>query len=58
MIASGINPDTNLVEIMELKDHPWFVGTQFHPEYKSTVLNPHPLFVKFIKSTIENKKIK
>lgn len=57
MIPSGINPDTGLVEIMELKDHPWFVGTQFHPEYKSTVLNPHPLFVKFIKSTIENKKI-
>ena len=58
MIASGINPESGLVEIMELKDHPWFVGTQFHPEYKSTVLNPHPLFVKFIESTIENKKNK
>ena len=58
MIPSGINPDTGLVEIVELKDHPWFVGTQFHPEYKSTVLNPHPLFVRFVKATIENKKIK
>ena len=55
MIASGINPDTNLVEIIEIKDHPWFVGAQFHPEYKSTVLVPHPLFVRFIKATIENK---
>lgn len=55
MIASGINPETGLVEIMELKNHPWFLGTQFHPEYKSTVLNPHPLFVKFISATIENK---
>lgn len=58
MIPSGINPDTKLVEIVELKNHPWFVGTQFHPEYKSTVLNPHPLFVRFITATIENKKVK
>jgi CTP synthase len=58
MIPSGINPDTGLVEIIELKNHPWFVGTQFHPEYKSTVLNPHPLFVKFIQATIENKRNK
>ncbi|XOV95120.1 MAG: CTP synthase [Bacteroidota bacterium] len=56
MIASGINPDTNLVEIMEIPDHPWFVGTQFHPELKSTVANPHPLFVKFVKAAIVNKK--
>ncbi|MBV6642470.1 MAG: CTP synthase [Cyclobacteriaceae bacterium] len=56
MIASGTNPDTNLVEIMEIPDHPWFVGTQFHPELKSTVDNPHPLFVKFIKAAIVNKK--
>ncbi|MDP6909641.1 MAG: CTP synthase, partial [Flavobacteriales bacterium] len=47
MIPSGINPDSNLVEIVELKDHPWFVGVQFHPEYRSTVAKPHPLFVKF-----------
>ena len=56
MIASGINPETNLVEIMELKDHPWFVGAQFHPELKSTVLNPHPLFVKFIKAALTQRK--
>lgn len=58
MIPAGINPDTGLVEIIEIKEHPWFVGTQFHPEYKSTVLNPHPLFVRFIAAAIENKKIK
>src|SRR5690554_3446661 len=52
MIAAGLNPDTGLVEIVEIKDHPWFVGTQFHPEYKSTVLNAHPLFVRFIKAAI------
>jgi CTP synthase len=46
--AAGINPQDNLVEIMELLDHPWFIGVQFHPEYKSTVANPHPLFVSFI----------
>ncbi|MFW5819713.1 MAG: CTP synthase [Bacteroidota bacterium] len=56
MIASGINPDSQLVEIMELSQHPWFVGVQFHPEYKSSVLNPHPLFVSFIKAALYNKK--
>lgn len=56
MIATGINPDNNLVEVVELKDHPWFVGVQFHPEYKSTVENPHPLFVRFIKAAIDNSK--
>ena len=56
MIASGINPKTNLVEIMELKDHPWFIGVQYHPELQSTVLNPHPLFVKFIKGALECKR--
>ena len=56
MIASGINPESGLVEIVELQNHPWFVGTQFHPEYKSTVLNPHPLFVRFIKATLDNKR--
>jgi CTP synthase len=55
MIAAGINPETNLVEIVELKDHPWFVAAQFHPEYKSTVLAPHPLFVRFVRAAIENK---
>lgn len=56
MIASGIHPDRKLVEIIELKDHPWFVGVQFHPELKSTVENPHPLFVAFVKSCIKNHK--
>lgn len=58
MIATGKNPETGLVEIMEIKNHPWFVGVQFHPEYKSTVLNPQPLFVDFIQAAIDNKKIK
>jgi CTP synthase len=54
MIASGINPETHLVEIVELKNHPWFVGVQFHPEYKSSVLNPHPLFIKFVKAVMDS----
>lgn len=57
MTASGINPEGNLVEIIEIKDHPWFVGVQFHPEYKSTVANPHPLFVNFVKTAIEVGKL-
>ncbi len=55
LIASGINPDTGLVEIIEIKDHPFFIGVQYHPEYKSTVINPHPLFVSFIKAVVKNK---
>lgn len=55
MIASGINPDSDLVEVVELKDHPWFVGVQFHPELKSTVEVPHPLFVAFVKASIDRK---
>ncbi len=55
MIATGINPEANLVEVMEIKDHPWFVGVQFHPEYSSTVLNPHPLFIAFLENA-KNKK--
>lgn len=58
MIAAGKNPGSGLVEIMELVGHPWFLGTQFHPEYKSTVLSPHPLFVRFIKAVAENKQDK
>lgn len=58
MIASGINPESNLVEIVELTDHPWFIGTQFHPELKSSVQNPHPLFVKFVKAALDRKKNK
>ncbi len=57
LIATGINPDTELVEIIELPSHPWFVGVQYHPEYKSTVLNPHPLFVAFVKACLDNNKI-
>ena len=56
MVPTGINPESGLVEIMEQPDHPWFVGTQFHPEYRSTVLNPHPLFIAFIEAAIKNKK--
>ncbi len=56
MIASGINPETNLVEIIELKNHPWFFGVQFHPEYKSTVDKPHPLFVDFVQASIKFSK--
>ena len=56
MIASGINKKTGLVEIIEVPEHPWFVGVQYHPEYKSTVANPHPLFVSFVKATLKHKK--
>lgn len=52
MRATGINPESNLVEIVELVDHPYFLGAQFHPEYKSTVANPHPLFVSFTKAAL------
>ncbi|HEY8938227.1 MAG TPA: CTP synthase [Cyclobacteriaceae bacterium] len=52
----GTNPDSSLVEVVELKDHPWFIGVQYHPELKSTVLNPHPLFVKFVEASINHKK--
>lgn len=54
--AVGINPESKLVEIVELSGHPYFVGTQFHPELKSTVMNPHPLFVSFIAAVAKNKK--
>lgn len=53
MIATGINPDANLVEVVELINHPYFVGVQFHPEYKSTVEEPHPLFISFIKAAMK-----
>ncbi len=53
--ASGINPDTGLVEIIELENHPFFIGVQYHPEYKSTVANPHPLFVHFVQAAVKNK---
>jgi CTP synthase len=52
MVPVGINPESGLVEIIEIPDHKWFVGVQFHPEYSSTVINPHPLFVSFVKACI------
>ncbi len=55
LIISGISPDERLVEIIELKDHPWYVAAQFHPEFKSRPTRPHPLFRDFIKASIENK---
>ena len=56
MCATGFNPDTNLVEIVEIPSHPFFIGVQFMPDFKSTPENPHPLFVAFVKATIDNRK--
>ncbi len=56
MVSSGVNEETGLVETIELPSHPWFVGVQYHPEYKSTVANPHPLFVGFVKAVLQHKK--
>ncbi|MFN5416480.1 MAG: CTP synthase [Flavobacteriia bacterium] len=58
MKATGTNPDTGLVEVVEIPEHPWFVGVQYHPEYKSTVENPHALFVGFVNASIEQKNAK
>jgi len=56
--ATGINPDTGLVEIIEIPSHPWFVGVQYHPEYKSTVAGPHPLFVAFVAAAFKHSENK
>ena len=56
LVASGSNPATGLVEVVELTTHPWFVAGQFHPELKSTVQNPHPLFVRFVRAAIQHRK--
>ncbi len=56
LVASGVNNETGLVEIVEVPAHPWFIGVQYHPEYKSTVDNPHPLFVGFIKAALKHQK--
>ncbi|MFH1154259.1 MAG: CTP synthase [Pseudomonadota bacterium] len=56
LVISGLSPDKELVEIVELKDHPWFLGCQFHPEFKSRPANPHPLFREFIRAALKNKK--
>ena len=58
MKATGLNPETGLVEIIEIPKHNWFVGVQYHPEYKSTVASPHPLFVAFVKAALKYKKKK
>jgi CTP synthase len=58
MITTGLNPETGLVEIIEIPNHPWFVGVQYHPEYKSTVANPHPLFVAFVRAAYKYSKAK
>ena len=55
MKSTGINPESNLVEIVEITNHPWFVGVQFHPEFKSTVSTPHPLFIYFIKACLNQR---
>jgi CTP synthase len=51
-VASGVSPDKGLVEVIELKDHPWFLGCQFHPEFRSRPMDPHPLFREFIKASL------
>jgi CTP synthase len=55
MLCSGINEESDLVEIIELSSHKWYIGVQFHPEYSSTVIHPHPLFVSFVRAAIENR---
>ena len=57
MVATGTNPDTNLVEIVEIPDHPWFVAVQFHPELKSKPFDPHPLFTGFVAAAMEQSRL-
>jgi CTP synthase len=57
MVFSGMSPDGKLPEIVEIPDHPWFVGVQFHPELKSKPFDPHPLFVSFIKAAIDKSRL-
>ena len=56
LIPTGINPESNLVEVVEIPEHKWFVGVQFHPEYKSTVERPHPLFIAFVGAVKSQKE--
>lgn len=56
LLATGLNPKTGLVEVIEIPSHPWFIGVQYHPEYRSTVANPHPLFVGFVKAVLAQKQ--
>lgn len=55
LLCSGTNPETGLVEVVEVPTHRWFVGVQYHPEYKSTVAHPHPLFVAFVQAALQYK---
>ena len=57
MVPAGVNPDSGLVEIVEIPSHPFFVGAQFHPEYKSTAMHPHPLFVAFVEAALKNRQL-
>ncbi|MEO1484856.1 MAG: CTP synthase [Bacteroidota bacterium] len=54
LVSSGVNPKTGLVEVIEIPSHPWFIGVQYHPEYKSTVANPHPLFIGFVGAVLQH----
>ncbi|MEW6443489.1 MAG: CTP synthase [bacterium] len=56
LLLSGLSPDQRLVEVFELKDHPWYLGCQFHPEFKSRPMNPHPIFREYIKAALENRR--
>ena len=58
MIVTGTSPDGQLVEVIELRDHPWFLGVQCHPEFKSKPTQPHPLFRGFIGASLENRRAK
>ena len=56
MMCVGENPESNLVEVVEIPEKKWYIGTQYHPEYSSTVLSPNPLFLSFVKAAIDNQK--
>ncbi|MDA8404264.1 MAG: CTP synthetase, partial [Desulfobacteraceae bacterium] len=56
LVISGTSPSGDLVEIVEIKDHPWYLGCQFHPEFKSKPMKPHPLFVDFIRASLKNSR--
>jgi CTP synthase len=58
LVLSGLSPDKRLVEMVELRDHPYFVGCQFHPEFKSRPMTPHPLFVRFVRAALERARQK
>ena len=58
LIISGVSPDKNFVEVVEIADHPWFIACQFHPEFKSRPLEPHPLFTSFVGAALEHRKLR